>query len=321
MKQKLVIAIIWIFSAVAHAHVSADPQLAKNQGLALYNQFKAITAVPYLKAAAESGDHEAQYYLGEAIRKNKKYMTPEAMSAYEASALQGDIYSMIRLAGEKNDLCVAMGNCPKGRKEPGVWGKLALDTASVEAAKGNAEAMYLMFIVTGDDEWLKKSAENGYAYAQYFLGVSYREGRGFFLLPSNRAEVVERLLKSSAEGGYPQGMLEYGAILAEKKDMQGFRLWNEKAAETGYATAVFGYGSYLGEESSEFGFTYDPVKSYALLHLLLELDGGGGMPDYVNFALPEIAAKMTPEQIEKAMVFSREWKATRPPLSFFPDKL
>jgi hypothetical protein len=28
-------------------------------------------------------------------------MTPEAMSAYEASALQGDIYLMIRLAGEK----------------------------------------------------------------------------------------------------------------------------------------------------------------------------------------------------------------------------
>lgn len=107
-------------------------------------------------------------------------MTPEAMSAYEALALQGDIYSMIRLAGEKNDLCVTMGNCPESRKEPGVWGKLALDTASVEAAKGNAEAMYLMFIVTGDDKWLEKSAENGYAFAQYFLGVSYREGRGFF---------------------------------------------------------------------------------------------------------------------------------------------
>jgi TPR repeat protein len=37
-----------------------------------------------------------------------------------------------------------------------------------------------MFIVTGDDKWLEKSAENGYAFAQYFLGVSYREGRGFF---------------------------------------------------------------------------------------------------------------------------------------------
>lgn len=86
------------------------------------------------------------------------------------------------------------------------------------------------------------------------------------MLPSSRAEIVERLMKAAAEGGYPQGMLEYGAILAEKKDLQGFRLLNEKAAETGYATAVFGYGSYLGDEHSEFGFPYDPVRSYALLH-------------------------------------------------------
>jgi hypothetical protein len=128
-------------------------------------------------------------------------------------------------------------------------------------------------------------------------------------------------MKAAAEGGYPQGMLEYGAILAEKKDLQGFRLLNEKAAETGYATAVFGYGSYLGDEHSEFGFPYDPVRSYALLHLLLELDGGGGMPDYVNFALPDISAKMTVEQIEKAKKLAQEWKVSHPPLSFFPDKL
>lgn len=303
------------------AMVSFNPQSAKTQGITLYNQFKTISAVPFLELAAQADDDEAQYYLGEAIRKNKKYMTSDALSAYEASALQGDIYSMIRLAGEKNDLCVAMTNCPKGRKEPGDWGKMALDAASVEAAKGNAEAMYLMFIVTGDDKWLEKSAENGYAFAQYFLGVSYREGRGFFLLPSNRSEVVERLMKSSAEGGYPQGMLEYGAILAKKKDMQGFRLWNQRAAETGYATAIFGYGSNLGKESSEFGYTYDPIKSYALLHLLLELDGGGGMPDYVNYVLPDISAKMTPAQIEKAKTLSKEWKESHPPLSFFPDKL
>ncbi|MEB0045175.1 MULTISPECIES: sel1 repeat family protein [unclassified Pseudomonas] len=312
---------ILFFSTNVQAELSQDQLAAKNKGIELYNQFKAISATPQLKIAADAGDHEAQYYLGEAIRKNKKYMTPEALSAYEASALQGDIYSMIRLAGEKNDLCVAMGNCPKGRKEPGEWGKMAIDTAGVEAAKGNAEAMYLMFIVTGDDKWLEKSAEKGYAFAQYFLGVSYREGRGFFILPSSRAEVVERLMKASAEGGYPQGMLEYGAILAEKKDLQGFRFWNEKAAETGYATAIFGYGSDIGKESSEFGYTYDPVKSYALLHLLLELDGGGGMPDYVNYVLPNISDKMSPKQIEKAKMVSKEWKDSHPPLSFFPDKL
>ncbi|MFD2883625.1 hypothetical protein ACFS4T_16355 [Pseudomonas lini] len=98
-------------------------------------------------------------------------MTSEAQSAYEASALQGDIYSMIRLAGEKNDLCVEMTNCPKRSKGARRLGKkMALDAASVEAAKGNAEAMYLMFIVTGDDKWLEKNPpKNGYAFAQYFF--------------------------------------------------------------------------------------------------------------------------------------------------------
>lgn len=45
------------------------------------------------------------------------------------------------------------------------------------------------------------------------------------------------------------------------------------------------------------------------------------MPDYVNFALPDISAKMTVEQIEKAKKLAQEWKVSHPPLSFFPDKL
>lgn len=162
------------------AELTVEQQTAKMQGVRLYNQFKVFSATPLLKIAADAGDPEAQYYLAEAIRKNKKYMAAEALGAYEASALQGNIYSMIRLSGNKNDLCVAMGNRPKGRKEPEAWGKMALDTASLEAAKGNAAEMYLMYRVTGDDKWLEKSAEKGYAFAQYFLGIRYRGGHIFF---------------------------------------------------------------------------------------------------------------------------------------------
>ncbi|MGF6127445.1 TPR repeat protein [Pseudomonas frederiksbergensis] len=247
------------------AELTAEQQTAKTQGIVLYNQFKAISATPLLKIAADAGDHEAQYYLGEAIRKNKRYMTPEALSAYEASALQGDIYSMIRLAGDTNDLCVTMGNCPQGRKEPSEWRKMALDSAGAEAAKGNAEAMYLMFQLTGDDKWLEQSAENGYAFAQYYLASGYRNGVGFFLLPSRRADAIERLMKASAEGGSPLGIMGYVEVLAAKKDYKKLRFWNEKAAEAGYASAVFGFGSYLSENLSEFEFPYDPVKSYALV--------------------------------------------------------
>lgn len=313
--------LILLFCTSAQAGLTQEQLQAKEKGIELYNQFKAISATPELQIAANAGDHEAQYFLGESIRKNKRYMTAEAYSAYEASALQGDIYAMIRLAQEKSDLCVTMNNCPKGRKKAGEWGRMALDAATAKASEGDAEAMYLRYVVSGDKKWLDKAAESGFAYAQYFSGVMYRQGRGFFITPSKRAETIEKLMKSSAEGGYPQGMLEYGAILAEKNDLQGYRFWNEKAAATGYVTAVFSHGWNLGKEPSEFGYTHDSVKSYALLNLLLELDGGGGMPDYVNYILPGISAKMTQQQIEEAKNLSKQWKETHPPLSFFPEKL
>jgi hypothetical protein len=214
-----------------------------------------------------------------------------------------------------------MSNCPKGRKEPGEWGKMALDTASVEAAKGNVEAMYLMFRLTGDDKWLEKSAETGYAVAQYYLGTGYRDGKGFFVLPSSRADIVERLMKASAEGGYPPGMMAYVEVLAAKKNYETLRFWYKKAAESGYASAVFGYGSYLSKNPSELGFPYEPIKSYALISTLLELDGGGGLQKYAKEILPEIAEKLDPKQIEQANEISKEWKATHPPLSYFPEKL
>jgi len=322
MKAYFFVALFAIgMSSEVSAQSTSDLKSAKAQGITLYNQFKTSSAVPFLELAAQSGDHEAQYYLGEALRKVKRHFTPEAQSAYEASALQGDIYSMIRLSENKNDLCVVMKNCPKGRIEPTEWRKMALDAAKKEAAKGDAEAMYLLFRLTGDDKWLEQSAESGYAFAQYYLATGYRDGKGFFLLPSKRAEVVERLMKASAEGGYPLGMMGYVEVLAYKKDFETLRFWNEKAAKAGYASAVFGYGSFLSKNPSELGFPYDPVKSYALIYTLLELDGGGGLQDYANDILPEIAAKLTPEQIEQAKQMSKEWKATHPPLSYFPDKL
>lgn len=178
-----------------------------------------------------------------------------------------------------------------------------------------------MFRLTGDDMWLEKSAEKGYAFAQYYLGTGYRDGKDFFVLPSSRADTVERLMKASAEGGYPPGMMAYVEVLATKKDYVTLRVWYEKAAESGYASAVFGYGSYLSKNPSELGFPYEPVKAYALISTLLELDGGGGLQKYAKEMLPEIAEKLTPEQIEQAKQISKEWKATHPPLSYFPDKL
>lgn len=248
-------------------------------------------------------------------------MTPEAQRAYEASASQGDLYAMIRLSQRGGDLCVQMNNCPSEQKSPMDWRKSALEAATKQAEMGDSEAMYLLYRLTGDEQWFERSAEGGYALSQYYLGAEYREGKGFFLTPAKRADVVERWMRASAEGGNPQGMLAYAAIQGRKQDWQTFRYWNEKAALTGYVSAVYGYGSYLAGQSPEYGFKEDLVTAYACISWVLEMDGGGGMKEFAQEELPQIAARMSTQQIKQSEKLLTEWKASRPPLSFFPDKL
>ncbi|VVN06864.1 tetratricopeptide repeat protein [Pseudomonas fluorescens] len=294
---------------------------AKIQGIELYNQYKAISAIDFLKTAADGGDDEALYYLGEALRKNNRHMTPEAKKAYESSAKKGNIYSMIRLGRIEDDLCSTMKNCPPGEDSPSSWVIKAKSLAIQRATQGDSESMYLLYEMTGNDDWLEKSAENGFALAQFRLATKYQEGSGSFLLPSRRNQAIERWMKASAENGYPLAMMGLAAIMIEKNDLASFRNWNEKAADSSYVEGVFGYASYIGEENSKYGFAFDPIKSYALLSNLLELNGGGNVVRDVNDTLPDIEKNMSKEQIEKAKELAKTWKANHSPLSFYPDKL
>ncbi|UST87915.1 tetratricopeptide repeat protein [Pseudomonas siliginis] len=294
---------------------------AKIKGIELYTQHKAISAIEPLQIAAEGGDDEALYYLGEALRKNNRHMTPEAKKAYESSAKKGNIYAMIRLGRIGEDLCTTMKNCPPGEDSASSWVIKAKSLAVERAKQGDSESMYLLYEMTGNDEWLEKSAENGFAFAQFRLATKYQEGNGSFLLPSRRKQAIERWMKASAENGYPLAMMGLAAIMIEKNDLASFRFWNEKAADSSYVEGVFGYASYIGEENSKYGFAFDPIKSFALLSNLLELNGGGNVTRDVNDTLPDIEKNLSKEQLKKAKELAITWKATHPPLSFFPDKL
>ncbi|SDT06489.1 tetratricopeptide repeat protein [Pseudomonas granadensis] len=303
-------------SALTHEQLQA-----KIQGIELYNQYKAISAIDFLKTAADGGDDEALYYLGEALRKNNRFMTPEAKKAYESSAKKGNIYSMIRLGRIEDDLCSTMKNCPQGEDSPSNWVIKAKSLAIQRSAQGDSESMYLLYVMTGNDDWLEKSAENGFALAQFRLATKYQEGSGSFFLPSRRNQAIERWMKASAENGYPLAMMGLAAIMIDKNDLASFRSWNEKAADSSYVEGVFGYASYISEENSKFGFAFDPIKSYALLSNLLELNDGGNVIRDVNTTLPDLEKNMSKEQIEKAKRLAKTWKANHPPLSFYPDKL
>jgi len=310
-----------VISHSADAELKPEQILAKDKGLVLYNQLKIDLATPYLKTASEAGDSESQYYLAEAIRQTNRYMTPEAQKWYEAAAHQGNYYAMIQLGRSGNDLCKVMSNCPDPDKRPVDWLKNARALAEPLAEKGDAEAMYVMYEITLNRDWLEKSANAGNPDAQFWMAVGDKQGEGF-LLPWKRKEAVGNWFKASAEGGNPRAMMEYAAYLYENEgNLKVARHWIKVAAEKGYKSGVSSYGAYLAHAPERFGFELDLVKGYAITSLLKDLDGGGNVQVYVEEVLPEIAEKMTSQQIKEAEDFAAKWKKSHPPLSFFPDKL
>ena len=316
--KAIAVAIFIILPTCVSATLSSQQQSAKERGIILFKQYK--TAEPELRIAAEAGDAEAQFFLAEEIRQNKQYITDEAYKWYEAAATQGDLYSMIRIGRTDNDLCLTMKNCPTGKKEPKEWLAEATRIAKDKSDRGDAEALYIMYELTAEREWLKKSALAGDAIAQYRMAIGDRQGEGF-ILPWKRQEIVEHWFLLSAKAGNPKAMMQLFGIYREKGELEQARYLVEKAASIGYEAGVYNYGYFLAVDPKALGFTEDKIKGYALISLLKELDGGGAAQTDVEETLPQISEKMTPTQIQEAEDFATKWKATHPPLSFFPEKI
>jgi TPR repeat protein len=316
--KAIAVAIIIALPTCVSATLSSQQQSAKERGIILFKQYK--TAEPELRIAAEAGDAEAQFFLAEEIRQNKQYITDEAYKWYEAAATQGDLYSMIRIGRTDNDLCLTMKNCPTGKKEPKEWLAEAARIAKEKSDRGDAEALYIMYELTAEREWLKKSALAGDAIAQYRMAIGDRQGEGF-ILPWKRQEIVEHWFLLSAKAGNPKAMMQLFGIYREKGELEQARYWVEKAASIGYEAGVYNYGYFLAVDPKALGFTEDKIKGYALISLLKELDGGGAAQTDVEETLPQISEKMTPTQIQEAEDFATKWKTTHPPLSFFPEKI
>lgn len=312
---------------IATLLTSATPTFASlpahevSAGITLYNQLKLDAAFPVLEKEAQAGNVESQYYLGEALRKRNRYMTPEAQHWYETAAMNGSIYAMIQLGRKNSDLCKIMDNCPASSKSPAQWFAYAKELALAKANSGDAESLFLMYEITLNDEWLEKSANAGYPLAQYWMAVSERQGKGFFFIPGKRDESVRNWLRLSSEGGYPKAMNNYLEILYRDGDMQAVHYWLKIAAETGEQDAMSNYGAYISHTPDKIGYPLNLVEGYAMFYLMKDLNDAGGIQDYVDRKIEKIAEKMTPEQIEQSKVFAKQWKDTHPPLSFFPDKL
>ena len=286
---------------------------ARDKGLALYQQSDWYDSQPLLQIAAEAGDNEAQYYLGEAIRLSNRYMTPDAAKWYTAAANQGNLYAMLRLSNAQ-DLCTFLTNCAHDAAK---WKEKVLEQGRQRAEQGDTTAMIALYMAGQGLEWLEKAADSGDHYAQFTLAGFYGDGAGWFIVPGRREETIKQLLKSAAESGFPLAMMHYLEYLSEEKDSEEICTWITRSAEGGYINGVYGLAAHLAHMPPRFGFPKDLIKAYGLFYLLSQLKGGGGAAQDAQYALDEVRPLMKEHEIAQAIQFAKEWEATHPPLSYF----
>ena len=113
-------------------------------------------------------------------------------------------------------------------------------------------------------KWFRKSAEQEYDMAQFFLGVMYAEGQG---VPQNLAEAV-KWYRRAAEQGNALAQFVLGAMYGEGRDVPQNDAeavkWYRKAAEQGDDRAQNNLGDVY---ANGLGVPQDDVEAYAWFHI------------------------------------------------------
>ncbi|MFY0991883.1 tetratricopeptide repeat protein [Halomonas sp. C05BenzN] len=301
--------------------LDAETQAAKDEGMRLYNAHLRSQAPPYLEPAAEAGDAEAMYYLGEIHRLRHMGMTREALAWYRRAAEHGEPYAMLRLhqggACRLGDVCPDKGND---------WRQAALEATLPQAEAGDAAAMGVLFDIYSAleqpqvaDDWLERAGEAGDAESQYWLGILIGDGLGDYPDEAQRKEVAEAWLRRAAEQGYAPAINRLSALLSQRERYKEAWEWMVQASEAGHMNGRLGIGwCYLNpEERGEICVhEQDMVKGWAILSAVSE--------ETDNRTAQSIMARnrdrLTAKQREEAEALAEEWLAKEPPLSEFPPR-
>ena len=153
--------------------------------------------------------------------------------------------------------------------------------------------------------WYRKAAEQGNAGAQFNLGVMYDKGQG---VPQDYAEAV-KWYRKAAEQGVAEAQFNLGFMyrngLGIPQDYAEALRWYRKAAEQGDARAqvVLGTMYELGRK-----VPHDHVQAHMLYNLAASRFPLSKDRDEAVKNRDHVAKTMTPAQITEAQKLVREWK-------------
>jgi TPR repeat protein len=192
--------------------------------------------------------------------------------------------------------------------------KLALDKFKRLAEQGDALAQFAIYegkfrfqaelrdeLAVGEaHEWLEEAAKNGYAPAQYELGVYFEQGYNGSEWWNLNYEKALKLFNASAKQGYVEAELKLGEIhMMGLEELPSFPIdyqkaikWFKLAAEKGNFFAQYNLGIIF---KGDFGNHKDLVQSYRWFYMA-ELRSP--VSDHENSL--NVKKEMTPSQIKEA---------------------
>lgn len=296
-------------------------QAAKEEGMRLYNIQHSTAALPYLEQAAEAGDVEAMYYMGEAERRQRMMsMTRAALGWYLKAAEHGEPYAMLRLF--QGGACVAGDYCPEDAEG---WREKALAETLPKAKNGDTDAMLALYHIyrllddSGEGvEWLEQAAEAGNPEAQTRLGMNIRGGQGWYFLESRRLEAAEEWFRKATEQGYVPAMAELSSIYSKQEEYDKAWQWMVNASRGGEFDKRLGEGwCYLDPDSGEMCVEdQDVVKGWAILTALAQETGGRSAERLLEMN----EDKLNDQQKKEAEELAGKWLNRQPPISRFPRR-
>ncbi|ABI56490.1 tetratricopeptide repeat protein [Alkalilimnicola ehrlichii MLHE-1] len=311
-----------LIPASATSELSLDEPLhqAKEEGMRLWGLHEWIDMQPPLEKAAEAGDVEAMYYLGEANRLLDRGMSREAIDWYHRAAQGGDPYAMLRL--NWGMICELADICPE---EHDSWAEMALDRELPKAEEGDPDAMlalYSIYVALEDVEegrnWLRNAARAGLPQAQDLWASRIQERSGEWPPPLEDVQAAEPWFRKAAEQGYAPAMNNLAGNLWRQDDVEGSWKWVVRGSEHGYVNNRVTYGRcHLKPEDRPYcPNDSDPIKGWAILHAAYEET----RHDDARWYMEEFSDLLSDEEIAEAEELAEEWLNREPPLSYFPPK-
>ncbi len=321
MLASLTLTAFMLPSALA---MNEEAQAAKEEGMRLWGIHQWEKMQTPLEIAAESGDVEAMYYLGEANRLLSRGLSQAALDWYYQAAQHGDPHAMLRLfdggACELGDVCPENGDD---------WPQAALELTLPKAEAGDPDAMAALYDIyyyvkePDEDEamkWLRRAADAGHVESMHLLGEIARNDEEGYTNDTERLEAAEVWFRKAAEGGYAPSMNDLAVVLSHLGRHEEAWEWMSKASEAGHINGRQWQAScYIEPEAKgrEMCQTQkDPAKGWAIMLARNEEVPGTSS----ERALRVYRDSITPEQREEGERMKEEWLNFEPPLSYFPEK-